>query len=167
MADDEITDSTETYYEVLTNGKMTLAQLTSASGPAGTELRTPARIATDEITYSFNGSWIKVGSDESYSVANFNSYVLTADTSLRPEYVSSPRIYHVYFYDDEGNEIIGNGVEYTWQQRMSDNANTPMWYYKIDKGELDEGKRYEFVGWIGEKDYLNNSKTWKAILSMS
>lgn len=157
LADDEITDSTETYYEVLTNGKMTLAQLTSASGPAGTELRTPARIATDEITYSFNGSWIKVGSDQSYSVANFDSYVLTTDTSLRPEYVSSPRIYHVYFYDDEGNEIIDNGVEYTWQQRMSDNANTPMWYYKIDKGELDEGKRYEFVGWIGEKDYLNNN----------
>ena len=50
---ENVSEDTEPYYTVLTNGEMDLAYLTSIDGPSGTPLKDPIKIATNTEVYSF------------------------------------------------------------------------------------------------------------------
>lgn len=202
-----ITDSTEPYYTVLSNGEYTLEFLTSKEGPAGAVLQPPVKVptATESFTFAYawndlngnmyldssapyirkdvdNVSGIPVspienpeeegkfylytitnadGTVEEYIVENnaikrVYSFEKTVPTvpllQLTPIFNASTRIYTISYYSDT-KESLGS-YNYTYQQKLSDNANAPIYFNKDDSG-LEPNMRYTFVGWINEKDFEN------------
>ena len=158
-----INENTEAYYTVLTDGTYTLRQLISANGPAGVALRDPTMQSTNDTNYVFTGKWKVVD----LSKPNATPIIYDMNTSdfdmkpnahmkLEPIYDEEDRIYHVTFYDYGTPPSIHKTVEYTYQQLMSSNSETPMFLNKPDDENLQSPyHRYAFKGWISEKDYKN------------
>jgi hypothetical protein len=94
-----ITVETEPYYSVLTNGEMTLAELTSATGPTGAALKDPVKMSTNTEIYTFEQMW-KDEDNNYYQVSNFNTIIPNKNLHLTPVFKSSTRWYVVKFIED-------------------------------------------------------------------
>lgn len=202
-----ITDSTEPYYTVLSNGEYTLEFLTSEDGPAKATLQPPVKVPSATESFTFAHAWndlsgnmyldssapyirkdvddisgIPVSPIESpeeegkfylYTITNadgtIEEYIVENNTikrvysfektvptaallQLTPIFNASTRIYTISYYSDT-KESLGS-YSYTYQQKLSDNANAPIYFNKDDSG-LEPNMRYTFVGWINEKDFEN------------
>ena len=158
-------------YEVQTNGNYSLAYLTGENSPAGEQLFTPTKTSTDTLDYTFDGYWVDYdeylsdrdnidNTPNNYLVSEFNSIYPFRDGAIKdrevlrlsPHFSSATRYYPITFYDYEGNNPIV--VNYTYNQIMINNPNTPTYQSRSDVG-LEDYERYSFKGWISKKDFLN------------
>lgn len=157
-----VNDKTEPYYEVLTNGNYTLSELISASGPAGIQLVLPTMQSTNDTVFTFTGRWKVVNLNDLdaepviYDMAtDFADIKPTGNLKLEPIYTSDIRYYTIKFFKHD--ESLHSSVNYTYNQIMSENAATPMYLGRSDKTDNDY-ERYEFKGWITEKEFKNLDK---------
>ena len=104
----------------------------------------------------------KNGVVEEYIVLNnvatrVYSFELTIPTEdllqLTPIFTASERIYTIQYYGDN-RESLGS-YSYKYKDKLSANANAPIYYNKSDAG-LEPNMRWTFVGWINEKDFENS-----------
>lgn len=154
-----ITADTKTHYEVLTDGKTTLAKLVSASGPNGAAMTAPVKTSTTTKTYTFAGSWTAhYGSaTEVWEQTDFDTIVPKGyDYILTPNYIEEVRLYTIQFYQDDDTLITE--CQYQYNQILSDNAATPLLAYKSEV-DLEPTERYNFEGWISEIDHKNGVST--------
>lgn len=152
-----ITENTEAYYTVLTDGSYTLSELISDQGPAGIAMVAPTKQSTNEVEYHFTGQWKDVDTGTKYEQGTESfDYKPVKDLKLEPIFEEQTRYYTIKFYNyDEENFTE---VKYTYNENMSQNSNTPMYQSRNDN-DLGDYERYTFKGWIGEKDFINgNSK---------
>ena len=146
-----ITAETEPYYSVLTNGEMTLAELTSATGPAGAALKDPVKMSTNTEIYTFEQMW-KDEDGNYYQVSNFNTITPNKNLHLTPVFKSSTRWYVVKFIED-GQEV--KSISYRYEETISSNPEAPLYRSKSDI-DLDTYQRSTFKGWALEKEFVNN-----------
>lgn len=147
------TEDSLPYYEVLTDGSYTLAELTSVDGPAGKVLNTPVKLPTNENTYEFSNLWI--GNGQTYvSVNNFSKTTPTEDVDYTPVFKENTRYYPIKFYDWDGS--LYTTVNYEYKEIVGSNSETPMFMVRDNTEDMIESQRYGFKGWIGEKDFNNN-----------
>ena len=151
-----ITDETEPYFTVLTDGKYTLEDLIYANrGPSATDLTLPVLSSTPTIVYNFTRKWkdVTVTPAVEYDMdSNFKTIKPKKDMRLEPIFTEETRLYAINFYDFEGKNPIK--VKYEYQQIMSSHKDTPMYRSRSDEN-LGDYERYAFKGWISEKDYIN------------
>ena len=153
-----ITEETEAYYTVLTDGSYSLKELISENGPAGVAMIPPTKQSTNDTIYIFTGKWKDVNSgieydqnDDTSSGFGFKPYF---SLKLEPIFEAQTRYYNIKFYDHEGKNP--KEVKYLYNEIMSSNSETPM-YLSRDDSNLAEYERYAFRGWIGEKDFINGN----------
>lgn len=158
-------------YVVQTNGNYSLAYLTGENSPAGEQLFTPTKTSTDTLNYTFDEYWVDYDeylSDKDNTDTIPNNYLVSEFSSiypfnngaiknreilrLSPHFSSTTRYYPITFYDYEGNNPIV--VEYTYNQIMINNPDTPTYQSRPDIG-LEDYERYSFKGWISKKDFIN------------
>lgn len=160
-----IDEKSEAYYTVLTNGTYTLADLVSATGPAGIALTTPSIQSTNDTVYVFTKKWRVVDLENpdaeerifDMTTDEWSTYRPTSDLKLEPIYNAETRYYSVKFYNHE--EQLFTTVQYTYNQIMSDNSDTPLFIERPDDADLtSDYYRYTFKGWITEKDFKNLDK---------
>ena len=153
---ESITNETEPYYSVLTDGSMTLDVLTSSSGPAGSTLETPTKPSTNTEVFTFSGIWVDVYNPDApveYNTSDFANIKPDAPMKLVPTFITSTKYYDVKFYDWDRSLI--KTVAYEYNQAMASNPDTPLYMNRFD--DLDETHRYTFLGWISESDKNNNN----------
>lgn len=153
---DKITDMTATHYTVISDGTADLATLTSANGPNGVAMSAPVKSSSSTLVYTFTGSWqVKYGnkvetwSQDDFATITPNGY----DYILIPVYSSATRYYTVKYYQDDGITLVGE-VKYTYGETPGEHESTPLLAFK-DESSLGETERYNFNGWIGETDFIN------------
>ena len=151
-----ITDETEPYFTVLTDGSYTLEDLIYADrGPSATDLSLPVLSSTPTIVYNFTRKWkdVTVTPAVEYDMdSNFKTIKPQKNMRLEPIFTEEIRLYTINFYDFEGKNPIE--VKYEYQQIMSNHKDTPMYRSRSDEG-LGDDERYTFKGWIGQVDYNN------------
>ena len=151
-----ITDETEPYFTVLTDGSYTLEDLIYANrGPSATDLTLPILSSTPTIVYNFTRKWkdVTVTPAVEYDMdSNFKTIKPEKNMRLEPIFTEETRLYAINFYDFEGKNPIE--VKYEYQQIMSSHKDTPMYRSRSDEN-LGDYERYAFKGWISEKDYIN------------
>lgn len=154
--------NTEAYYTVLTDGNYTLSELISASGPAGINLVLPTMQSTTDTVFEFTNKWKVVNLEDPdaeeiiYDMdIDFENIKPTTNLKLEPIYISKTRYYPIRFYNYDGTYL--KTVEYTYDQVMSENPETPMYLARNEKLE-NEFERYTFKGWINENDFNNLEK---------
>lgn len=141
------------YYEVLTNGTYTLAELTSVDGPAGKVLNSPVKLPTNTNTYEFANNWINNNTNAYVPTSSFNKVTPKEDTDYTPLFKTHERYYPIHFYNWDGS--LFKTVNYTFEQVVNENAESPLFMVKENDEGMDENKRYGFKGWINEKDFNN------------
>lgn len=149
-----VSDESEPYFSVLTNGNYTLNQLISEDGPAGINMTMPVLPSTATNTYRFTRSWKDVAANPPvvYNMDTDFNHKPTKDMRLEPIFETLPRTYPVTFYDYEGkNPIV---VHYDYNQIMSQHPDTPLFRNRLDDLP-DWYNRYTFQGWISEADFNN------------
>ena len=168
-----VTDSTEPYHTVLTDGSYTLQQLISADGPAGVALTMPVKSSTLDTQYNFTRVWQVVGGTQTYSMdTDFASISPKTNLKLRPIFSHGPRTYDVKFYDWNGENPLT--VPYLYNQTLASNPDTIYFRYrphsddsifpsKINDADYNAHKRWGFQGWISESDFHNNVRNPKII----
>lgn len=151
-----ITDETEPYFTVLTDGTYTLEDLIYAErGPSATDLALPVLPSTTNTVYNFARKWkdVTVSPNVEYDMdGNFKTEKPKKNMRLEPIFTTATRYYNIKFYDYEGLNPIT--VKYTYDQIISSHKDTPM-YRGRDDSDLNDDERYAFKGWIGEKDFIN------------
>lgn len=98
---EEITEATESYYTVLSNGEYTLTYLTSQdTSPAGSALQPPVKIPEPETSYTFTNIWQDASNASNKYVVN-NKFIEKTMTSIDDirEFVNNPG------EDESGNPI--------------------------------------------------------------
>ena len=163
----EITDQTEPYYSVLTNGSYDLEYLTSARGPAASTLTTPSMSSTDTINYIFSNAWMDYDTGEKdeegkwvvnptvYNVSDFKNIIPTKDLRLVPIYTPQTRTYDVTLHDYQGIELdlgSNNPLKYEFNQALGTHDNAIVYLHR-DDSDLEEFQRYDFKGWITKADF--------------
>jgi len=151
-----ITDETEPYFTVLTDGSYTLEDLIYADrGPSAIDLTLPVLSSTPTIVYNFTRKWkdVTVTPAVEYDMdSSFKTIKPEKNMRLEPIFAEETRLYTINFYDFEGKNPIE--VKYEYQQIMSSHKDTPMYRSRSDEN-LEDYERYAFKGWISEKDYIN------------
>lgn len=167
---DNMSDNVTCDYNVQTNGKFSLAQLTGENSPAGEPLFLPAKASTDTHEYDFTGIWVDWDTKEEYHEDDFSTIVPFKNSSDRtvmklvPKFTSRTRYYTITFYDYEGFNPIS--VQYEFNQKITDNTNTPTYQSRPDIG-LGEHERYTFKGWITKKDFIDQNNENPTIIDLS
>jgi hypothetical protein len=161
---ENITDDSEPYYTVLTDGNYNLSDLVSSDGPAGVALNKPIKSSTDTVEYEFSGQWKVYGTDDIIKEENFDTYIPETDMKLVPIYKSKERKYNVTFYDYRGEKINfseleqftanTNPLQYTYDQKLGDHETPILYLHREDDDDLpSEDWRYSFKGWISKEDF--------------
>lgn len=174
-------DSEEYYYRVLGSSvaanKKSIAYLISENGPTGIAMGTPSRDDTIESTYTFTGYWIDQYGQKYYNPIDLNGATPEVNTTsfenafpdkdlvFYPEYIESPRMYSVSFYDWDGNVIpqekiitddeTGQFITIyvnEWPVAYGTEYNGPIKnYYYRDSNDLRDIERWAFQGWSKNK----------------
>lgn len=82
---ENVTDTTEPYYTVLSNGESTLAYLTGSSSPAGSVLQSPIKIPTPNTSYTFTNVWQDVDNEN-------NKYAVSSAFTTEMQFSSTEEI---------------------------------------------------------------------------
>ena len=143
---ENITETTEPYYSVLTNKLLTLEELTK-------DLPTPSRPSTVDTVYIFTNTWKNVKTGEIYSQEDFSNITPQQDMQLSAIFDAPQRAYTVKYYDHTGQNIIKE-VKYIYGQSMISNSETLL-YLERDESGLEWYERYGFKGWSLLKDFKN------------
>jgi hypothetical protein len=109
---------------------MTLAELTSATGPAGAALKDPVKMSTETEVFVFNGQWMDTDGNFYYT-ADFGSYIPKENLNLKPVFNINTRYYTVKFIED-GQEVAI--CDYEYEEVISNNENAPLFRTKVDDG---------------------------------
>ena len=152
----KVTNDTEPYFTVLTDGSYTFNELISENGPAGMALTLPVIAATPTVVYNFQRMWEDVSATPSQSYhmdIDFDSKP-AKDMRLQPVFSEATHYYPIKFYDYNGANPIT--VNYEYEQVISTHPDTPMFRGRPDDDNLGPYDRYEFKGWIEESDFRNN-----------
>ena len=166
---DNITNDTEPYYTVLTDGTYTLKDLTSSTGPSGIALNPPVKTSTATINYIFTEKWQIYGSNTFITTEEFSTYKPSGDIKLIPVYEEKPRTYSVTLYDYTGNKVdpstltyisekITNPLLYEYEQTLYHSNEDCVLYLYRDDSDLESTQRYSFKGWVSKGDF-NTLKT--------
>lgn len=157
---DHMTDDVTADYSVMTNGSLTLAELTSADGPAGSALFTPVKASTNTEEYDFTGIWVDYETKEEISVEQFDTYKPTRNMKLAPKFTTRIRYYTIEFFD-HNNELImtfdeNYKIEYNTNLGQAYPAMAPLWYrFRDDDTNLGENERWTFKGWQNQASFNN------------
>ena len=174
-------DSEEYYYRVLgssvVENKKSIAYLISANGPTGIAMGTPSRDDTIESTYAFTGYWIDQYGQKYYNPIDLNGATPEVNTTsfedvfpdkdlvFYPEYIESPRMYSVSFYDWDGNVIPQEKIITDDETGQSTTTYVNEWpvaygskydgpiknYHYRNSDDLKDVERWAFQGWSSNK----------------
>jgi hypothetical protein len=166
----------EPYYQVLTNGTVSLEDLVSVEGPNGIAITTPIKAPTNTEVFTFNGQWTVAATDPDSGFtlnakiqqSNFATLIPKGDVSFTANYFSAPRKYAVSLFDDDGSTLLLS-KELEWENNigefLKDNVELTYNYKAYDKNDINPHGRYTFKGWQNANDYNNKSKepTWTSL----
>ena len=161
----KITDKSEPYYKVLTDGNYYINELISRFGPAKSDLEPPTLMPENDTVYNFTNTWKDEQNNEyKMTIENnifkfVNDFKPKSNLKLIPVYESTTRFYSVKFFThkNQANDYIEVKNEYG--QKLGDNLNTPLYLARPDDDSLPSiYHRYTFKGWISKQDFDNLGK---------
>ena len=156
------------HYRVLASGNAngaSIAHLISENGPLKTAMSVPNKEDTTSQSFVFKGYWIRKSTGAkyydpaSYDIAIYGEIDPEAQSlaeivplegeswEFYPDYDITTRRYFVRFYDHNAEIILQNNNE-IWPVAYNATYDGPMQeYYYRDSEDLNEYKRYTFLGW--------------------